>query len=106
MLLSEEMMRTLRFFLFKASDWERRADPISWPTPSTYSLQPEGRIAYAKKQANMYLRMAEHCKLLWADSPSHVARMLAIIENPSLALPEDFADDTAQSQSKYNMFRR
>ncbi|KAF8170553.1 hypothetical protein BJ912DRAFT_933216 [Pholiota molesta] len=81
-LLTEEMMRVQRFFAWKASDWESKADVTAWQSGDSMSeMRAEGLIAYAKRQAGMYL---------WKDVPAYIARMQAIIFDPSLALPGEF----------------
>ncbi|KAF8190101.1 hypothetical protein BJ912DRAFT_850370 [Pholiota molesta] len=100
-LLSEEMKRVLRFFTWKSDDWQAKAVPEAWPihSESAYPFQVEGRIAYAKGQANMYVKLKMHCEELWRDLPPFVARMSASIADMSVAL-SDIPNGTVASGSK------
>ena len=54
-------------------------------------MRAEGLRAYAHRQAALYRALAQNCLTLWQDIPAHVARMQAIILNPDLAKPDEFA---------------
>lgn len=88
LLLTEEMMWVQRFFAWKGVDWEAKADTVAWASDvSMTQMRVEGIIAYAKRQADMYKSLMVHFRFLWKDIPAHLARMEAIICDPSLALP-------------------
>lgn len=84
-------MRVERFFTWKANDWEAKANIRGRLSDvSVSSMRTEGWIAYAKRQAAIYRSLITHYRFLWKDVPAHVARMEAIIHDPSLALPGEF----------------
>ena len=93
-LLVEEMHRVLRFFNWKVQDWLAKGELNSWPGLFS-EMRAEGLQAYAHRQATLYRGLAQNCLTLWQDIPAHVARMQAIISNPSLAKPDEF--DRARS---------
>jgi hypothetical protein len=89
-LLVEEMNRVLRFFNWKVQDWLAKEASNSWPGILS-KMRAEGLRAYAHRQAALYRALAQNCLTLWQDIPAHVARMQAIILNPDLAKPDEFA---------------
>ena len=54
-LLSEEMVCVTRFLTLKASEWEAKTDVDGWGVMS--DMCTEGYIAYAKRQAALYLSL-------------------------------------------------
>ena len=88
-LLVEEMNRVLRFFNWKMQDWLVKGELKSWPGMLS-RIRAEGLRAYAHRQAALYRALAQNCFNLWHDIPAHVARMKAIILNPTLAKPDEF----------------
>ncbi|KAF8170968.1 hypothetical protein BJ912DRAFT_860833 [Pholiota molesta] len=95
-LLTEEMMRVQRFFAWKANDWDSKGAIVLESSRMPESpMRTEGWIAYAKRQAAMYRALILHFSSLWKDVPAYVARMDAIVNDPSIALPGEF--DTTKS---------
>ena len=83
------MHRVLRFFDWKVQDWLAKGELKSWPGMMSQT-RAEGLRAYAHRQAALYQALAQNCLTLWHNIPGHVARMQAIILNPSLAKPDEF----------------
>jgi hypothetical protein len=90
------MQHVFRFFNWKVQDWLAKADLKSWPGMLS-PMRAEGLRAYAHRQAALYRALAQNCLTLWQDVPAHVARMQAIISNPSLAKPDEFDRDGGRS---------
>lgn len=97
-LLSEEMVRVTRFLTWKASEWEEKTDVAGWGAMS--DMRTEGYVAYAKRQAALYLSLRRHFISLWEGVPAHLMRMQEIIENPALADPGEFDDSTAAKSKR------
>ena len=87
------MVRVTRFLTSKASEWEAKTDVDGWGVMS--DMRTEGYIAYAKRQAALYLSLRRHFISLWEGVPAHLKRMQKIIENPALADPGEFDSSTA-----------
>lgn len=86
-LLTEEMARILRFFQWKANDWQVKGNIMASQQRPAPLL--EAYTAYAERQAAIYVGLGKHFNTLWADLPAHVARMRLLISNPSSM--EDFS---------------
>ncbi|KAF9471567.1 hypothetical protein BDN70DRAFT_909334 [Pholiota conissans] len=93
-LLSEEMRRVLLFFVWKASDWNEKAISDNWQVIEDIPFQVEGRIAYAKRQADMYMRLKAHCEKLWLEIPAHISRMRVSIAETTSVLQEARHNDS------------
>jgi len=102
-LVTEEMMRVLRYFSWRSEFWRKRASTSAWPLMS--DARAEGHCAYAKRQAAMYCELREHCKELWKDFPSYVLRMQEVIADPSLAKPGEFDGSSASKARAKNASR-
>ena len=88
LLLTEEMLRVLRYLKWKEEDWKAKGDQsMRGPMSDT---ETEGYRAYAERQASIFHSLANHFMGLWEDVPAHVSRMQDIIKDPSLALPGEF----------------
>lgn len=80
-LLTEEMARVLRFFKWRASDWEVRGNVMA--SQQRASPMIEAYKAYAERQAAIYIGLKKHFNGLWANLPAHIARMRLFISNSS-----------------------
>ena len=96
-------MRVLRYFTWRSEFWQKRASTGGWPLMS--KARAEGHRAYAERQAAMYHKFCEHCKVLWMDFPSHVLRMQEIIADPTLAKPGEFDGSSASKTRAKNAAR-
>jgi len=92
------MVRVTRFLTSKASEWEEKTDVAGWGAMS--DMRTEGYVAYAKRQAALYLSLRRHFISLWEGVPAHLMRMQEIIENPALADPGEFDDSTAAKSKR------
>jgi hypothetical protein len=92
------MVRVTRFLTSKGSEWEEKTDVAGWGAMS--DMRTEGYVAYAKRQAALYLSLRRHFISLWEGVPAHLMRMQEIIENPALADPGEFDDSTAAKSNR------
>jgi len=102
-LVTEEMMRVLRYFSWRSEFWRKKASTSAWASMS--EARADGHCAYAERQAAMYRKLCEHCKELWKDFPSHVLQMQEVIANPSLAKPGEFDGSSASKARAKNSSR-
>jgi hypothetical protein len=70
-LLQEEMRRVLAFFDWHAAWWKERATPKTW----LGSVENEGAVAYALRQADIRYAMHAHCSSIWSAVPADVAQL-------------------------------
>ena len=94
------MVRVTRFLTSKASEWEEKTDVTGWGLGAMSDMRTEGYIAYAKRQAALYLSLRRHFVSLWEGVPAHLIRMQEIIENPALADPGEFDNSTAAGSKR------
>jgi len=68
----EEMARILRFFQWKARDWQQKGNArVSQEIPKPMS---EAYTAYAERREHVY-SLHSHFKKLWSDLPAHVTHL-------------------------------
>jgi hypothetical protein len=81
MLLKEEMRRTLEFFKWKSASWVAKTSSSAFTnmelSPSPIVLK--GLIAYAFRQADVFLSLHNHFLSLW--------RGLTVLDNSANQLP-------------------
>jgi len=87
-LLTEEMARILRFFEWKARDWQQKGDArVSQAIPEPMS---EAYKAYAERQAALYCSLYSHFKNLWSDLLAHVTHMRSLANSSLPVSSEEF----------------
>lgn len=64
-LLAEEMRRVGAFFEWEEKSWNTKANNLSMMPHRVLDPLIEGKIAYARRQANIRLEMREHCERNW-----------------------------------------
>lgn len=87
-MLTEEMGRVIRFLEWQEKDWKQKGNTENWAPMS--DMREEGHRAYAERQAALRRKIRDHFADLWKDLPAYVKRMQDIIEDPSLAEPNEF----------------
>jgi hypothetical protein len=76
------MNRTLRFFLWKANDWQQKGvAPRTEPISTKYA---EGLKAYAERQAQLCQSLHDAFKSQWAGVPTLIKEAYNEIEKPDL----------------------
>ena len=82
LLVKEEMRRTLRFFVWKQSDWRKRWQ--AWESVDIPQEYAEGLKAYAERQAMICRDLHDSFAKKWAGVDEMVAAAQAEIVNPEL----------------------